>query len=34
MPSEISLHLCLVWFGMGFFVGLGWNVAARLVAHF
>jgi hypothetical protein len=32
MPTIVSMPACLVWFAFGFFVGLGWALAAWLVA--
>lgn len=34
MPSVITLYACGVWFCVGFFVGLGWALGARLIAKF
>jgi hypothetical protein len=31
MPDHVSLYLCAVWFCVGFFTGLGWALAARLI---
>ena len=33
MPSTISLSLALVWLAVGFCTGLGWSIAAWLVAR-
>jgi len=34
MPSAVTLYAAFVWIAVGFCVGLGWSIAARLVAHF
>lgn len=31
MPTEITLYAVGVWFCVGFFVGCGWAVGAKLV---
>lgn len=31
MPTELTAHAALIWFAAGFFVGLGWAIAAGLV---
>ncbi len=32
MPQEITVHAVLVWFAIGFFAGLGWTIAAKLLS--
>ncbi len=31
MPTAVTLQAVVVWFAMGFFLGLGWTLAAVLV---
>jgi len=33
MPSTIDIYLIGVWLGVGFFTGLGWCIAAWLIAR-
>jgi hypothetical protein len=33
MPSDITLRLVGIWLAVGFFTGLGWSVAALIVAR-
>ncbi len=33
MPATISLYLCAVWFGVGFFAGVGWTLGSWLVGR-
>jgi len=33
MPESISLLLLGIWFCVGFFTGLGWHLAARILAR-
>ncbi len=33
MPTAITLYLCGIWFCVGFFTGLGWALASRLVSR-
>ena len=34
MPSTVTLYALAVWFCVGLFTGLGWHIAARIVARF
>jgi hypothetical protein len=34
MPGTITLYAIGVWFCVGFFTGLGWAVAHKLLARF
>jgi hypothetical protein len=33
MPTDVTLNAVVVWFCVGFFTGLGWSIAAWLVAR-
>jgi hypothetical protein len=33
MPAEISPMLCLIWFCVGFFTGLGWALGCWVIGR-